>query len=393
MNEYIQYLSELIPDKDSLKLVKTEAEKFYKTHTSEECYMMYPLLYRSDNFQIQEIGVFLAGYIADEYPDALEFLHDTVSRHESWKVQEILAMAFDNHCAKIGYENALPLIRDWFADANANIRRAASEGLRIWTSRPYFKENPQAAIAMLASHKDDESEYVRKSAGNSLRDISKKFPDLVAAELHTWDLSSKRTMQVFKLAGKFLEKKAEEQAEKLLGEYFVPNMDLAERFAFRSICQEEADQAAVVEQICFPPNEACSEKHMKERIAKAPELFLVAVDKQTGKMAGFLNGLATNEDSFRDEFFTDAELYVPDGKNVMLLGLDVLPEYRMRGLGRELVYRYLRRESAKNRSRVILTCLDEKVNMYKKMGFRDDGISGSTWGGEKWHEMSWELKA
>ncbi len=190
-----------------------------------------------------------------------------------------------------------------------------------------------------------------------------------------------------------MEKKAEEQAEKLLGEYFVPNMDLAERFVFRSICQEEADQAAVVEQICFPPNEACSEKHMKERIAKAPELFLVAVDKQTGKIAGFLNGLATNEDSFRDEFFTDAELYVPDGKNVMLLGLDVLPEYRMQGLGRELVYRYLRRESEKNRSRVILTCLDEKVNMYKKMGFRDDGISGSLWGGEEWHEMSWELKA
>ena len=51
--------------------------------------------------------MFLAGYIADVYPDCLTFLHDTVSRYESWKVQEILAMAFDNYCAKIGYENAL----------------------------------------------------------------------------------------------------------------------------------------------------------------------------------------------------------------------------------------------------------------------------------------------
>lgn len=204
MNEYIQYLEELIPEKDSLKLVKEEAKKYYKTHTVQECYEIYPLLYASDNFQIQEVGVFLAGYVADEKPDALRFLHDVVSQHESWKVQEILAMAFDNYCAKIGYEEAIPVIRAWFADENANVRRAASEGLRVWTSRKYFKEHPETAIALLASHKEDESEYVRKSAGNSLRDISKKYPDLIRQELSGWDLSDKKVRQVYKLAGKFV---------------------------------------------------------------------------------------------------------------------------------------------------------------------------------------------
>ena len=204
MDDYVRYLSQLITDKDSLKLVKTEAKRFYKEHTPEECQEIYPVLYQSDNFQIQEVGVFLAGYIADVYPDALDFLHDTVSRHESWKVQEILAMAFDIHCAKIGYENALPLIKRWFADPDANIRRAASEGLRVWTSRPSFREHPRVAIALLASHREDESGYVRNSAGNSLRDISKRFPKLVAAELQTWDLSSKKVMQVYKLANKFM---------------------------------------------------------------------------------------------------------------------------------------------------------------------------------------------
>ena len=204
MNDYINYLSELIPEKDSLKIVKTEAKQYYKSHTPQECYEIYPVLYASDNFQIQEVGVFLAGYVADEYSDALAFLHDTVSRHPSWKVQEILAMAFDNYCAKIGYEKALPTIEAWFVDDCANIRRAASEGLRVWTSRPYFKEHPEAAINLLASHKDDESEYVRKSAGNCLRDISKKFPDLILQELKTWDLSSKQVKQVHKLAGKFV---------------------------------------------------------------------------------------------------------------------------------------------------------------------------------------------
>ena len=98
------------------------------------------------------------------------------------------------------------------------------------------------------------------------------------------------------------------------------------RFEFRYIRQEEGDQAARIEQICFPPNEACTEKMMKDRAAAAPELFLVAVDRESGLLAGFLCGLATDESRFRDEFFYDNTLYQPEGKNVILLGLDVLPE-------------------------------------------------------------------
>jgi len=61
------------------------------------------------------------------------------------------------------------------------------------------------------------------------------------------------------------------------------NKAVTDRFEFRDIRQEEADQAVAIEQICFPPHEACSEKHMKARIAKVPELFLVAIDKETEK--------------------------------------------------------------------------------------------------------------
>lgn len=41
------------------------------------------------------------------------------------------------------------------------------------------------------------------------------------------------------------------------------------------------------------------------RVEKAPEMFLVAVDKATGKIAGFINGLSTNETVLRDEFFPE----------------------------------------------------------------------------------------
>ena len=204
MNDYVTYLEEVIPAVDSLKLVKKEEKKYYQSNSLEECHEMGYTLYRSENFQIQEIGVFLLGYCAHAYPDALDFLKDTVSRHKSWKVQEILAMSFDAHCKIIGYEQALPLIREWMNSDQPNVRRAASEGLRVWTGRPYFNENPEIAIALLAGQRADVSEYVRKSAGNALRDISRKYPVLVAEELGRWDISSKKVQQVYQLAGKYI---------------------------------------------------------------------------------------------------------------------------------------------------------------------------------------------
>lgn len=182
-----------------------------------------------------------------------------------------------------------------------------------------------------------------------------------------------------------MDKNSREEAVK---QYNTEDKNILTRFEFRIIKQSEIEAAIEIEQICFPPNEACSAEHMKERIAAAQELFLVAVDIETGKTAGFLNGIATDESRFRDEFFTDAGLHKEEGKNIMLLGLDVLPEYRKQGLGRELVYQYLRRERENSRKIVFLTCLQEKVKMYEKFGFVDHGLADSAWGGEEWHEMS-----
>ena len=168
----------------------------------------------------------------------------------------------------------------------------------------------------------------------------------------------------------------------------MTQQSITERFTFREIYMNEIPQAIAIEMICFPPNEACSAQSMKERIAVASELFLVAVENSTGLIAGFLNGLATDESAFHDGFFTDANLHNPSGANIMLLGLDVLPDYRMQGLARELVNQYCKREQARGRKALILTCLEEKVDMYKKFQFVDDGIANSTWGGEQWHQMS-----
>ena len=46
---------------------------------------------------------------------------------------------------------------------------------------------------------------------------------------------------------------------------------IEEQFELRNIGIEEAEEAAEIERICFPPNEACSRQMMLERIRKAPE--------------------------------------------------------------------------------------------------------------------------
>ncbi len=168
--------------------------------------------------------------------------------------------------------------------------------------------------------------------------------------------------------------------------YFL-NQKVYERFIIREIHTEESFQAAQIEKACFAPHEACSEKMIQERIYKAADLFLVAIDQNSGNMIGFINGISTDEDEFRDEFFDHAELHDPNGKNMMILGFCVLPMYQKQGIGKTLMYAFMRREFDKKRESLILTCAKSKIRMYEKFGFQNRGISHSTWGGEQWYEM------
>ena len=177
----------------------------YKAKGAEQCKELARLAYSSEVYQVRMYAVFLFGHLSDS-EEILTFMRDQVSKDENWRVQEILAKAFDEFCKKVGYKQALFTIDEWLKNGNANAKRAVSEGLRIWTNRPYFKDNPDEAIRRLASLKNSASEYLRKSVGNALKDISKKFPNLVKSELDSWDLGSKETMQTYKFASKFIKK-------------------------------------------------------------------------------------------------------------------------------------------------------------------------------------------
>ena len=176
----------------------------YKSNDNEHIKKLAFLAYKSHIHQVRMYGVFLFGYLSEQN-DVLSFMRDEVSKDDNWRVQEVLAKSFDEFCKKIGYEKTLPVIDEWLKNNNPNTRRAVTEGLRIWTNRPYFKDNPNEAIRRIAALKEDTSEYVRKSVGNALRDISKKFPELIKMELSSWKLESKEINQVYKLSSRLVD--------------------------------------------------------------------------------------------------------------------------------------------------------------------------------------------
>ena len=204
MEDYIKSLEkELSLFEHGFKEEEKRALADYKTNDKNYIKRLAFLAFKSDVYQVKMYSVFLFGYLSeDSY--ILTYMKDEVSKDSNWRVQEVLAKAFDEFCKKIGYDKSLPVIDEWLNSENPNTRRAVVEGLRIWTSRPYFKNNPNEAIRRIANLKDDSSEYVRKSVGNALRDISKKFPELIRIELGNWNLESKEINQVYKLASKFI---------------------------------------------------------------------------------------------------------------------------------------------------------------------------------------------
>lgn len=204
MNEYLASLErDLALIEAGFKEEERRAYRDYDSRDREQALEIAHCAYRSDVYQVRMYAVFLFGYLSQEQ-EVLTFLRENVAQDDNWRVQEILAKAFDVFCATTGYEQALSVIDEWLLHSNPNVRRAVTEGLRIWTSRPYFKDRPREAIKRLSALRNDPSEYVRKSAGNALRDISKRFPDLVATELSAWDLESTRVKQVYRLASKFI---------------------------------------------------------------------------------------------------------------------------------------------------------------------------------------------
>jgi hypothetical protein len=140
--------------------IRRAAGEVVAGHVTETSLRLARQLFVSDVHQARMLATFIFGRLAAESVETFSFLRRDVSQDGDWRVQEILAQAFDQYCADTGYERALPVIEDWLADPGPNVRRAVTEGLRIWTRKPYFREHPDVAIQLLSQLRADDDPHV-----------------------------------------------------------------------------------------------------------------------------------------------------------------------------------------------------------------------------------------
>ena len=121
----------------------------------------------------------------------------------------------------------------WARHGNEHVRRLASEGCR--PQLPWgqvlgsFKKDPSPVLGILEQLKADPSPYVRKSVANSLNDISKTHPDLVAKIARDWYGKNSHTDWIVKHGCRTLLKKGNRDVLDILGFADAGCVDVAPR--------------------------------------------------------------------------------------------------------------------------------------------------------------------
>ena len=149
---------------------------------------------------------------------------------------------------------------------------------------------------------------------------------------------------------------------------------------------QDAAMAAALEAICFPPEYAASPAAIAERMATYADHFWL-IEDEGGMLLTLVNGLCTHERDLSDEMYEAPTMHDPDGAWQMILGVATAPAAQGQGLATRLLRTVIETTRAHGRQGLVLTCLDDLVGFYVRLGFVDEGLSASHHGGVPWHQM------
>ena len=144
-----------------------------------------------------------------------------------------------------------------------------------------------------------------------------------------------------------------------------------------------------IETECFSRAEAASIGKIKKRAAIFPKGFLIA--QGDGKVVGFINSGATDKPDLADEEFKDMVGHDPDGKNMVILSIAVAPDFQGMDISRPLMEQFIDSSRILGKQNILLLCRENMIAYYRRFGYEDGGVSASTHGGGRWHEMHLNL--
>ena len=119
-------LSRILEIEHGFQHIIDGTNEILSSNSKEQCFKYAITLLEHKAYQARMLATSILGKLATTDKKALYFLKEQVSIDKNWRVQEMLAKAFDEICKYKGYESSLPLIEEWINDNNPNVVRAVT---------------------------------------------------------------------------------------------------------------------------------------------------------------------------------------------------------------------------------------------------------------------------
>lgn len=150
---------------------------------------------------------------------------------------------------------------------------------------------------------------------------------------------------------------------------------------------EDLEQITAVESAAFPPEEGASEEAFRWRLEHLKDSFFVAEQKgeKENLIVGLIDGRPTDHMRLYDDIYENGGSIT--GKNQVVMGLAVLPEYQSEGIGSRLMGIFINKMKTAGYRHIILSCKEDKIGYYEQFGYENKGISASVHGGVRWYDM------
>lgn len=205
IEKYLAYEYKIIPDKErvgkgSVYIAKVVAEGVFPLILSNRKLDTRQLLSRIRGLfafgeQVKNIDVFnlacclLAEYSTIDDESATEALRlcKKWANHDDWRVREMSGYTI-RKSLKNFKETTISIIDTWLISNNENTRRVVIESIRPLRDIKWLRDPAKndLVIKLLGKVRADESEYVRKSVGNNLKDLSKYMPQKILDVAADW---------------------------------------------------------------------------------------------------------------------------------------------------------------------------------------------------------------
>lgn len=153
----------------------------------------------------------------------------------------------------------------------------------------------------------------------------------------------------------------------------------------RNVKMEDLPELVVIEHQCFSKEEAATVEAFENRIKVIQDSFFVA--EKDGAIVGLVNGPIIETAYITDDLFSEIKANPVSGGHQSILGLAVSPHHQKCGVASALLAQLENEAKVKKRESITLTCKEDLIPFYEKLGFNNWGISNSIHGGVIWHNI------